>query len=68
MISNKKLKTLPIGISMYAQTLPGNKGAQLAVALFATIPVVVLFIGVVVFLRRRIEKVDAVDTAGKGEE
>ena len=32
------------------------------------IPVVVLFIGVVVFLRRRIEKVDAVDTAGKGEE
>ena len=32
------------------------------------IPVVVLFIGVVVFLRRRIEKVYAVDTAGKGEE
>ena len=44
MISSKKLKTLPIGISMYAQTMPGNKAAQLAVALFATVPVVVLFI------------------------
>lgn len=44
MISNKKLKTLPIGISMYAQTMPGNKAAQLAVALFATIPVAVLFL------------------------
>jgi multiple sugar transport system permease protein len=44
MISNKKLKTLPIGISMYAQTMPGNKAAQLAVALFATVPVAVLFL------------------------
>ena len=44
MISGKKLKTLPIGISMYAQTLPGNKAAQLAVALFATVPVVILFL------------------------
>ena len=44
MISNTKLKTLPIGISMYAQTMPGNKPAQLAVALFATVPVAVLFL------------------------
>ncbi len=44
MISNKKLKTLPIGISMYAQTMPGNHAAQLAVALFATVPVVILFL------------------------
>lgn len=44
MISDKKLKTLPIGISMYAQTMPGNKAAQLAVALFATVPVVILFL------------------------
>ena len=44
MISGKRLKTLPIGISMYAQTMPGNKAAQLAVALFATAPVVVLFL------------------------
>ena len=44
MISNKKLKTLPIGISMYAQTMPGNKAAQLAVALCATVPVAVLFL------------------------
>lgn len=44
MISDKKLKTLSIGISMYAQTLQNNKAAQLAVALFATVPVVILFI------------------------
>lgn len=44
MISSKKLKTLPIGISMYAQTMPGNKAAQLAVALFATVPIVILFL------------------------
>lgn len=44
MISSKKLKTLPIGISMYAQTMPGNKAAQLAVALFSTVPVVILFL------------------------
>ena len=44
MISSKKIKTLPIGISMYAQTMPGNKAAQLAVALFATVPIVILFL------------------------
>ena len=44
MISSKKLKTLPIGISMYAQSMPGNIAAQLAVALFATVPIVVLFL------------------------
>lgn len=44
MISDKKLKTLPIGISMYAQTMPGNKAAQLAVALFSTVPIVILFL------------------------
>ncbi len=44
MISKKSLKTLPIGISMYAQTMPGNVAAQLAVALFATVPVVILFL------------------------
>ena len=44
MISRKSLKTLPIGISMYAMTMPGNTAAQLAVALFGTVPVVVLFL------------------------
>lgn len=44
MISDKKLKTLSIGISMYAQTMLGNKAAQLAVALLATIPVIILFL------------------------
>lgn len=44
MISDKKLKTLSIGISMYAQTMPGNKAAQLAVAFMATVPAVVLFL------------------------
>ena len=44
MISDKKLKTLPIGISMYAQSMPGNKAAQLAVALFATVPVIIIFL------------------------
>jgi len=44
MISDKKLKTLPIGIALYAETMRNNKAAQLAVALFATVPVVVLFL------------------------
>ena len=44
MISDKKIQTLPIGISMYAQSMPGNKAAQLAVALFATIPVIIIFL------------------------
>lgn len=44
MISDKKLKTLPIGIALYAETMRNNKAAQLAVALFATVPVVILFL------------------------
>lgn len=44
MISDKKIQTLPIGISMYAQSMPGNKAAQLAVALFATVPVIIIFL------------------------
>lgn len=44
MISNKNLKTLPIGVTMFAQTQQGNKAVQLASALIATIPLVALFL------------------------
>lgn len=44
MISDKKLKTLPIGITMFVQMQQGNKALQLAIALISTIPLVVLFL------------------------
>lgn len=44
MISKKSLKTLPIGVTLFAQTQQGNKAVQLAVAFVATIPLVVLFL------------------------
>lgn len=44
MISKKTLKTLPIGVTLFAQTQQGNKAVQLAVAFVATIPLVVLFL------------------------
>jgi ABC-type glycerol-3-phosphate transport system permease component len=44
MISDKNLKTLPIGVTMFAQTQQGNKAVQLAMALIATVPLVILFL------------------------
>ena len=44
MISGKNLKTLPIGVTLFAQTQLGNKAVQLATALIATIPLVILFL------------------------
>lgn len=44
MISDKSLKTLPVGIAMFAQKIQGNKGVQLALALIGTIPLSVIFI------------------------
>ena len=44
MISKKSLKTLPIGVTLFAQTQPGNRAIQLAVASIATIPLVILFL------------------------
>ena len=44
MISDKHLKTLPIGVTLFAQTQQGNKAIQLAVALFATVPLTILFL------------------------
>lgn len=44
MISKKSLKTLPIGVTLFAQTQQGNKAVQLAVAFIATVPLVILFL------------------------
>ncbi|MGI6739375.1 MAG: carbohydrate ABC transporter permease [Christensenellales bacterium] len=44
MIIDKNLRTLPVGLSYFAALQVGNKGAQLAIALIATIPLGVLFI------------------------
>lgn len=44
MISNKNLRTLPIGMSYFAQLQNNNKAAQLAMALIATVPLAVLFV------------------------
>ena len=44
MISEKKLRTLAVGMSYFAQLQNNNKAAQLAMALTATIPLAVLFI------------------------
>lgn len=44
MISDKNLKTLPIGVAMFAQTQLNNKAVQLALALCATVPLAVLFV------------------------
>lgn len=44
MISDKSLKTLPIGIAMFSGAQNTNKGAQLAVGLISTVPLVIMFI------------------------
>lgn len=44
MISDKNLRTLPLGLSYFAQLQSNNKAAQLAMALIATIPMIILFI------------------------
>ena len=44
MISDKALKTLPIGIAMFSEAQTTNKGAQLAVGLISTIPLIIMFI------------------------
>ncbi len=44
MISDKSLRTLPVGLSYFTQLQVSNKGAQLAMALIATIPLAILFI------------------------
>ena len=44
MISDTNLKTLPIGIAMFAQKVKGNRGVQLALALLGTIPLGVMFV------------------------
>lgn len=44
MISGKNLKTLPIGVTLFAQTQLGNKAVPLATAFIATIPLVILFL------------------------
>ena len=44
MISDKNLKTLPIGVAMFAQAQLNNKAVQLALALCATVPLAILFV------------------------
>lgn len=44
MISDKSLKTLPIGIALFAQKLQGNRGVQLALALLGTLPLAIIFV------------------------
>lgn len=44
MITDKNLRTLPVGLSYFAALQTGNKGAQLAMALVATVPLGILFI------------------------
>lgn len=44
MISDKKLKTLPIGIAMFSQSSTSNKSYQLAAACIASIPLIIIFI------------------------
>lgn len=44
MISDKSLKTLPIGVAFFAEQMLNNRAAQLAVALLATIPLVIIFL------------------------
>lgn len=44
MISDKALKTIPVGIAMFSQAQTANKAAQLTSGLIATIPLIVIFI------------------------
>ena len=44
MISEKKLRTLAVGMSYFAQLQNSNKAAQLAMALTATVPLAIMFI------------------------
>lgn len=44
MITDKNLRTLPVGLSYFQALQTGNKGAQLAMALVATIPLGILFV------------------------
>lgn len=44
MISDKKLQTLSVGIAMFSQTKIANKSLQLACALIASVPLVIIFL------------------------
>ena len=44
MISDKNLKTLPVGVAMFAQSQYSNRAAQLAIGLMSTVPLVVVFL------------------------
>ena len=44
MISDTSLQTLPVGMSLFAETQDNDKGAQLAMALVATVPLAILFV------------------------
>lgn len=44
MISDKNLKTLPMGLAYFSDLLGNNKGVQLALALLASLPLVILFL------------------------
>lgn len=44
MISDKNLKTLPVGVAMFAQSQYSNRAAQLAIGLISTVPLVVVFL------------------------
>lgn len=44
MITDKNLRTLPVGLSYFTELQVNNKGAQLAMALIATVPLTILFL------------------------
>ena len=44
MISDKKLQTLPIGLAFFGEKMFNNSAAQMALALLATVPLVILFV------------------------
>lgn len=44
MISDKELKTLPVGIAFFSEQMLNNRAAQMAIAMLATIPMVIIFL------------------------
>ncbi|MBQ1316250.1 MAG: carbohydrate ABC transporter permease [Lachnospiraceae bacterium] len=44
MLSNKKLMTMPVGLSFFGQTMHNNRAAQLALSSIGTIPLILIFI------------------------
>ena len=44
MISKKSLRTLPVGMSFFAEQMLNNRAVQLAVAAIATLPMIILFL------------------------